>query len=219
MRYLQALRFLHRTYRGYPFGHRLHVFIRFLTCPFLRTLGDLPQFGSVLEIGAGHGIYSYFAAHRGHRVFAVEPDLRKSIHPEHAPGVQWIAGYDECIRGVFDAAVIYDATYRMPVAYRTEVYRRAFERLAPGGTFLLKDMDPRRSWKMAFARLQEWLSDRFLKISIGSGFIYQTRAEVEATLRAIGFEDIRARAIDRGYPHPHLIYTARKPRIMDAIAP
>lgn len=215
MRYLEALRFLHRTYRDYPLPHRAHVFVRFLTCPFLRTLDVLPASGRVVEIGAGHGIYSYFAARdAARRVFAVEPDLRKSIHPEHAPGVHWIAGYDESVRGTWDAVVIYDATYRMPIDYRTGVYRRAFERLGEGGTFVLKDMDPDHPWKMAWARAQEWLSDRFLKISIGSGFIYQTRAEVAETLRAIGFEDVQARAIDRGYPHPHIIYTARKPRIM-----
>lgn len=212
MRYLEAFRFLRRVYRGYPPSHRAHVLVRFITCPFVRTLEDLPASGRVLEIGAGHGIFCYFAARNPARsVVAVEPDLRKTLNPNHAPGVQWIAGYDDCIRGEFDAIAIYDATYRMSIAYRTELYRRVFERLKPGGTFLLKDMDPEHRLKMSWARAQEWLSDHLLKISIGSGFIYQTRAEVDATLRELGFTDFRPRAIDRGYPHPHIIYTARKP--------
>lgn len=166
----------------------------------------------MLEIGAGHGIYSYLASRdRSRRVYAVEPDLRKSVHPEHAPGVQWIAGFDDCVRGTFDTIVIYDATYRMPIDYRTELYRRVFDRLRPGGTFILKDMDPAHRWKMKWARVQEWLSDTFLHVSIGSGFIYQTREEVEATLRGIGFEGFTAREIDTGFPHPHIIYSARRP--------
>lgn len=212
MSVLAAARFLGRIYHDYPLSHRLHVLVRFVTCPFVRTLEDLPPGGRMLEIGAGHGIYSYLATRDpSRRVFAIEPDLRKSLHPEHAPGVQWIAGFDECVGGVFDTVAVYDATYRMSIAYRTELYRRAFQRLRPGGTFLLKDMDPGRRWKMRWARFQEWLSDTFLKVSIGEGFIYQTREEVEETLRAIGFEDFRARAIDAGYPHPHVIYSARKP--------
>ena len=212
MRYFEALRFLRHVYRGYPFGHRLHVLIRFFTCPFVRTLDILPG-GRMMEIGAGHGIYCYFAARDSARnVIAVEPDLRKTVHSHHAPGVRWIAGYDDAVRGEFDAIVIYDATYRMSIPYRTELYRRAFDRLRPGGTFVLKDMDPGHRLKMKWARFQEWLSDTLLKVSLGSGFIYQTRAEVEETLRGIGFEEFRARAIDRGYPHPHVIYTARKPR-------
>lgn len=166
----------------------------------------------MLEIGAGHGIYSYLASRdRSRRVYAVEPDLRKSVHPEHAPGVQWIAGFDDCVRGTFDTIVIYDATYRMPIDYRTELYRRVFDLLRPGGTFILKDMDPAHRWKMKWARVQEWLSDTFLHVSIGSGFIYQTREEVEATLRGIGFEGFTAREIDTGFPHPHIIYSARRP--------
>ena len=42
LRNLAAARFLRRIYRGYPRSHRLHVLVRFLTCPFHRTVGDLP---------------------------------------------------------------------------------------------------------------------------------------------------------------------------------
>lgn len=213
MSFLSAARFLHRIYRRYPRTHRMHVLVRFLTCPFTRTVGDIPPGGRMLEIGAGHGIYCYLATTDPHRrVFAVEPDLRKSVNPNHAPGVQWIAAFDDAVRGTFDTIVIYDATYRMPIDYRTDLYRRVFARLRPGGTFILKDMDPGHRWKMKWARFQEWLSDTFLHVSIGEGFIYQTRAEVEATLRGIGFEGFTARAIDAGYPHPHIIYSANKPR-------
>ena len=62
--------------------------------------------------------------------------------------------------GTFDTIVIYDATYRMSIAYRTELYRRVFDRLRPGGTFILKDMDPGHRWKMKWARFQERISDR-----------------------------------------------------------
>ena len=212
MSYLSAARFLRRVYRDYPLSHRLHVLVRYVTCPFVRTLDEPPTGGKMLEIGAGHGIYSYLSAHdSARRVYAVEPDLRKAVHPEHASGVQWIAAFDEAVRGTFDTIVIYDATYRMSIDYRTALYGRVFSRLRPGGTFILKDMDPGHRWKMKWARFQEWLSDTFLKVSIGEGFNYQTRAEVEETLRAIGFEAFSARAIDRGYPHPHIIYTAKKP--------
>lgn len=210
--WLAATRFLSRVYRRYPRTHRLHVLVRWLTCPFVRTLHDLPAGGRMLEIGAGHGIYCYLATRDPkRRVYAVEPDLRKAVNPNHAAGVQWIAAFDDAVRGTFDTIVIYDATYRMSIAYRTELYRRVFDRLRPGGTFILKDMDPGHRWKMKWARFQEWLSDTFLKVSIGEGFIYQTRAEVEATLRGIGFGGLTARAVDAGYPHPHIIYSAKKP--------
>lgn len=211
--YVTALLQLHRAFSHYPAGARAHILVRFFTAPFLRTLDAVPRGSRVLEIGAGHGSYAELITRNGiaREVIAVEPDLRKSLLPMRNPQVRWVAGFDSCIRGEFDAVVIYDATYRIPLDERVAMYRRSFTRLRPGGTFVLKDLDPEHKFKMSWARFQEWLSDHFLHISIGSGFIYQTRGEVEQTLASIGFVDFKVAEVDRGYPHSHIIYTARKP--------
>jgi SAM-dependent methyltransferase len=212
MGHFRALRILHRAFSRYPVRHRLHMLVRYATCPFLRTLDDIPAGARVLEIGAGHALYArLITEERATSVVAVEPDLRKSLLPTPSARVTKVAGYDDCIRGTFDAAVIYDVTYRMPMDVRKAIFERVFARLEPGGVFVFKDMDNGHPWKMKWARLQEWLSDTFLHISMGEGFIYQTRDEVEAMLRATGFTNFTARAIDRGYPHPHIIYRATKP--------
>ncbi len=210
--YFRGLRILHRAFGNYPAGHRLHILIRYFTCPFTRTIDDVPAGARVLEIGSGHSAYGVLIGERVREVVAVEPDLRKSVLPSPSPKIKKVAGFDDCIRGSdFDAAVVYDVTYRMPEDVRQALFARLFTRLRPGGVLVFKDMDNGHRWKMKWARFQEWLSDHFLHISIGEGFIYQSRAEVETMLREIGFTDFHARAIDRGYPHPHIIYTAVKP--------
>jgi SAM-dependent methyltransferase len=210
--YFRGLRILHRAFGNYPAGHRLHILIRYFTCPFTRTIDDVPAGARVLEIGAGHSAYGVLLQERVREVVAVEPDLRKSVLPSPSPKIKKVAGFDDCIRGSeFDAGVVYDVTYRMAPDVRHALFSRLYARLRPGGVLVFKDMDDGHRWKMKWARFQEWLSDRFLHISIGEGFIYQSRAEVEAMLREIGFTNFQARAIDRGYPHPHIIYTATKP--------
>lgn len=211
--YVDALRLVRRAFSHYPAGHRLHIFIRFFTVPFVRTLRYVPAGSRVLEIGAGHGTYALLLtrSNTAREVIAVEPDTRKSLLPMRDPRVKWVAGFDDCIRGTFDAIAIYDATHRLSIEARTELYRRVFDRLRPGGTFLLKDLDPEHRLKMGWARLQDWLSDTFLGISIGEGFIYQTRGEVEATLRSIGFEGFEVHEVGWGYVHPHIVYVAKRP--------
>jgi len=214
--YFKALVILNQTFRKLPLASRLHILVRFITCPFLRTLYVVPTQGRILDIGAGHGTFARLAVEQGAReVIAVEPDLRKALLPIEAKGVRFVAGFDEAIRGMFDAVVIYDATYRIPLEERERLYKRAYERIRPGGLFVLKDLDPDHRLKMSWARLQEWLSDTFLKISIGDGFIYEARASLADRLARIGFIDFRAHEIDAGYPHAHIIYTARKPGTRD----
>jgi SAM-dependent methyltransferase len=142
--YVRALRILHRAFRNYPPGHRLHILIRFLTCPFLRTIDDIPQGARVLDIGSGHALYGVLAAEeRAREVVAVDPDIRKSLLPAPHPKIRKIAGYDDCLRGTFEAVVIFDVAYRMPPDERRKLFESVFARLKPGGIFLFKDMDPR----------------------------------------------------------------------------
>src|SRR5688572_4812840 len=165
---VRAMRVLHRAFSRYAPSQRIHILIRFLTCPFLRTIDDVPRGARVLDIGSGHALYGVLLLDEGaSEVVAVDPDLRKSLLPSPSPKIRKIAGYDDALRGTFDAVVIFDVAYRMPPQERRELFTRVLERLEPGGTFLFKDMDPRHRLKMKWARFQEWISDRLLRITLG----------------------------------------------------
>lgn len=190
----------------------MHVLGRYLTCPFTRVLDAFPAGGRVLEIGSGHGLFALLIAENGAgEVIGVDPDLRKSLLPTPAKNVRKIAGYDECIRGTFDAVAICDVAYRLPLDVQRALFARVLDRLRPGGVFVLKEMDSGHRWKMKWARFQEWLSDTFLHLTHGSGFTCESREDVHGMLAGLGFVDVSARAVDAGYPHPHIVYTARKP--------
>ena len=210
--HVRALRILHRAFRGYPPKHRIHILVRYLTCPFNRTLDVVPEGSRVLEIGAGHGVYALLiSTERAREVVAVDPDLRKMLLPTPSPRIRKVAGFENCIRGTFDVIAFYDTLYLFEVRDRPALFASLFARLNPGGTLVLKDMDPSDRLKTWWAKTQEDLNTRFLHITTGSGFVHQTKEELAALLEAAGFVDFHARSVGRGYPHPHILYTARRP--------
>ena len=209
--YVRALGLLHRTFRNHPWGQRVHILGRFLTAPFMRTLEVIPEGSRVLDIGSGHGTYPrLIVEERAREVIAVEPDIRKMLTAFKHPRVRFVCGFDDCIRGQFDVIVIYDVIYRLPPAERDRLFKRVYDRVKPGGLFILKDLDPSNRLKWTWNRIQESISDRFFGLTIGEGFFIDTREQIGERMARAGFVDFEWKRVDFGYPHAHVIYTAKK---------
>ncbi len=210
--FFQALSLVRRTYRKAPPATRFHVLGRFLTCPFLRVLDYLPPDSVLLDLGTGHGIFAHLALQVGaRRVAAVEPDLRKifMVFPHRQMHV--IGGTDAAVAGTFDAVTVIDVLYRLPISEWDELFRAIRERLAPGGIFLLKEMDPEHPVKARWNRLQEWLVDR-VGLTLGEAHSFETREQIRERLLRAGFASCEAVAIGAGYPHAHILYVATDAR-------
>jgi cyclopropane fatty-acyl-phospholipid synthase-like methyltransferase len=211
LRYVKALRVLHETFSACPATERAHILGRFLSCPFLRVLPHLPENARVLDIGAGHGTFARMAIEAGAtKVIAIEPDLRKTLPSFHHRGISFVAAFDDAIRGRFDAVTMFDVLYRIPQNEWPSLFDRVYERLEPGGVFMLKELDPDSRLKFAWNRTQEAISDRFLKLTLGDKFVYATPAEMRTKFEEAGFRDFKSIRIDRGYPHSHILYVGAK---------
>jgi SAM-dependent methyltransferase len=209
--YFQALSLLRRTYRTAPTATRFHVLGRFLTCPFRRVLDYLPPGARVLDLGAGHAIFAHLALEGGARsVVAVEPDLRKIFLTFPQPHLRVVGGRNGAVAGRFEAVVVVDVLYRLPTSEWDSLLCAVRERLAPGGVFLLKEMDPGHRLKARWNRLQEWLVDR-VGLTLGEAHSFETREQIRGRLLRAGFERFAAVEIGAGYPHAHILYISRTP--------
>jgi SAM-dependent methyltransferase len=210
LRYGPALRLVRRTYAGAPAAARFHVLGRFLSCPFLRVLPFLPPGARVLDLGAGHGIFAHLALAAGAReAVAVEPDTRKVFDVFPSPGLRVVNGYHEAVRGQFDAVTVFDVLYRLPRTQWDPLLAWIGERLAPGGVFLLKEIDPGHRVKALWNRTQEKLAD-LVGLTLGEAHSYESRDQIRERLLRAGFGDFEAVEIGAGYPHAHVLYVARR---------
>jgi len=196
---------LYRAFRSFPPAARAHTLIRFLTCPLLRVADRVPPGGTLLDIGAGHGVFAVLVRDRVARVFGVEPDLRKVLP---VAGCRFVAGYDDVIRGSFDVITIIDVLYKIPMAEWDALLARIAARLKPGGTLIVKEMDPTERLKNRWNRLQEAAASA-LGLTLGESFSYEAPADFTARLKRHGFARVDVERIDAWYPHPHLLYVAR----------
>jgi cyclopropane fatty-acyl-phospholipid synthase-like methyltransferase len=173
----------------------------------LRVLSALPSGASLLDIGAGHGLFPALAHARGaRRVVAVEPDLRK-VRP--IPGIEFVIGFDDAVTGTFDAISIIDVLYKIPIEEWDALLTRCRARLSDGGLLIIKEQDPTARFKNSWNAMQERLATA-LHMTLGESFSYEAPAAFKARLERLGFVDVRTRRVDFGYPHPHVLYVARR---------
>jgi 2-polyprenyl-3-methyl-5-hydroxy-6-metoxy-1,4-benzoquinol methylase len=205
--FIRAFIVLHRVYGRRPLRDRVHTLVRFLTCPMLRVLDAVPHSASLLDIGAGHGLFATLAhARDARRVVAVEPDLRK-VRP--IAGVELVIGFDDVVTGTFDAISIIDVLYKIPIADWDALLIRCRERLAVDGLIIIKEQDPTARIKNAWNALQERIATA-LHLTLGESFTYESPAAFLARLTRLGFVDARSKRVDFGYPHPHVLYVAKR---------
>jgi 2-polyprenyl-3-methyl-5-hydroxy-6-metoxy-1,4-benzoquinol methylase len=210
-----------RAYREAPLGDRLHVLVRWLTCPFPPVVEVLPSTGRVLEVGCGHGLFSGYLAQRspGLQVHGVDIDADKiavaaAAEPLTGGRLDFAVGESGSVpEGPWDAVVLVDVLYLLDEAAQRSLLESCASVLAPGGVLVVKDMATRPRWKARWNAVQEALSVRILKITEGSPeFVFTDPDERARWLVAAGLEDVRACRLDRGRVHPHHLLVGRAPR-------
>ena len=208
------------AYRDAPRGDRLHVWVRWLSCPFPPIADVLPSTGRVLEIGCGHGLFSAYAARRspGLQVLGVDIDAEKiavaaASEPVDGGRLEFAVGRSGSVpAGPWDAVVLVDVLYLLDTASQRALLESAAAALAPGGLLVVKDMATRPRWKARWNAVQESLSVRVLGITAGSReFAFVDPEERAGWLAGSGLRDVRMRRLDRRRIHPHHLLVGQAP--------
>jgi 2-polyprenyl-3-methyl-5-hydroxy-6-metoxy-1,4-benzoquinol methylase len=208
------------AYRSAPAADRLHVLVRWLTCPFPPVVDVLPRTGRVLEVGCGHGLFSTYAGRRlpGVEVHGVDIDADKiAVAARSAAGSAARVSFAVAESGVlpagpWDAVVLVDVLYLLDEAGQRALLEACAAVLAPGGVLVVKEMSTRPRWKAEVNRVQETVSVRVLGITAGSTeFAFVDPDERARWLQTAGLVGVRSRRLDRGRAHPHHLLVGQAP--------
>lgn len=203
-------------YREASLGDRVHVHMRWRSCPVAMVAAEVPLVGRVLDVGCGHGLVSHYLADgaAGREVVGVDIDQRKVAVAAATPSdgrVRFtVAAPGELPEGPFDAVVIVDVLYLLDDAGRDGLVATAASRLAPGGVLVVKEVGTAPRWKATVAAAQERLSTGVLGITAGSHHGFDDLEQLGDRLRRAGL-DTTTRRLDAGRLHPHVLAVGRAP--------
>lgn len=207
-------------YRNQSRGVRLHTALRAWSAPLDAVVGAIPETAkSLLDVGCGHGLVAneFALRHPDARVLGIDLSDTKIAAAAASIGgrpnleFRHVALQNVPERG-FDAVSLVDVLYLVPVAEWTPFLRHCFTRLAPGGTFVLKEVVTEPRWKFERIKLQEFISTRVVRITKGDVMHFETPPQLKQRLLDLGFEDVGIHALDRGYATPHVLLVARRPK-------
>lgn len=219
-------------YADAPAAVRAHVHVRWWSAPFEPVAAALPAAGEILEIGCGHGLFAAYAAltEPGRRVRGVDIDAAKIAHAQRAaarcaaragaragaraqdPRLSFaVAGSGAVPAGPWDAVVVVDVLYLLPVTEQQRLLTQAAGALRPGGTLVIKEMGAEPRWKARWNVLQETLSVKVLRITAGSSFAFVPPAVTARWLADLGMS-VTLHRLDRRRLHPHHLMVATATR-------
>jgi 2-polyprenyl-3-methyl-5-hydroxy-6-metoxy-1,4-benzoquinol methylase len=204
-------------YADAPLAARVHVRVRWATCPLRAVAAQVPRQGRLLELGCGHGLLSLHLALSGpeRSVVGVDVDERKiEVARQAAAGVPScrfeVTPPGELPKGPWAGIAIVDVLYLLAPEAQRWLLRACLDRLGPDGVLVVKEMGTSPAWKAAWNRLQETLSVRLLGITAGEGELhFLPPEELAAVMGSTGLV-VRHRPLHRGYPHPHHLLVASR---------
>ena len=192
-----------------------------LSAPLADVAARVPA-GRILDVGCGHGaLTALLTVDRADRsVVAIDPDPRKvawaSASVGRLPNVEVRRGTVDGLlpseARSFDAVVIADVLYLLPVERWEAFLASVFRLLKPGGRLFLEEAEGDRSWRHLKWTLQELVMVRLLRRTHGSGGLQlRPRAFTEARLRGVGFDGVGTTTMSAGYTAPHILIEGRRP--------
>lgn len=205
-------------YRGQSPGVRLHTRLRAWSAPLDAVVAAFPLTGRMLDIGCGHGLVANEIALRSPaaRVLGIDLSETKIASAQaSATGLAQVEFRHAALEAVtetdFDAVGLIDVLYLVPEASWTRFLKTCFEKLAPGGTFVLKEIGTAPRWKFERLKLQEFMSTRILRITKGDTMHFESGEELKRRLEDLGFEGVEIHRLDAGFTSPHLLLSAKRP--------
>jgi SAM-dependent methyltransferase len=212
-------------YRDVPLSTRAFLEARWRLTPYSEMAAKLPPRGTVLDLGCGHGLFSLALAlgSRERKVIGLDHDEQRirlaARAAEDVPNLSYSSGTlskpEQTGAGLEPGSVagisMIDVMHYFPYAEQERLFAQAYDLLSPGGTLIVREVNPGEGAASSFNRLYEKLatSTGFTRSEKKAQLHFRARDEWEETLRSRGFEVTSERCSH--FLFADVLYVCRKP--------
>lgn len=202
-------------YSKLPLGEKIHIYVRYKTCPWAGILKNMPAGDSLIDIGCGHGLFINLLDLTGNNfksLIGTDPDAGK-INIARQTQDKGIRFYTESIFSLEQSCDVYsamDVLYLLPYEFQHKIIQYVYDKLPLGGYFVIKDVVKRPLWKYWVLFIQDSLMVKVFKRTYGKNFYFTSGDAMKNRLLEAGFRNIDVKRIDKGYAYPHILYVCRK---------
>lgn len=211
-------------YRQQKLGTRLFLQARWRLTPYSVMASKLPPQGLILDLGCGHGLFALALAMGAseRKVIGLDHDTARIAAARQAasglPNLSFSTGTlsdpgqtGKTAAGSVSGVSMIDVMHYFTRPEQERLFRQAYESLAPGGTLIVREVDPSKGLMSSFNRFYE-------KVATSTGFTrseekqqlhFREREEWEEQLRLTGFD-----VTSQPCSHPlfaDILYVCRKP--------
>jgi cyclopropane fatty-acyl-phospholipid synthase-like methyltransferase len=210
--------------RAYPsWVTRAYLVVRFsiIRRILVDLLENLPERGTVLNLGSGIGLFDIYAAHHRPGVEFIGVDVnpkRIALSSQAArtfgvSNVTFIHGdVTEALPDLApDVVITLDVLHHIPTVAQDRLLEWVASHLRPDGVLFVKDISTRTPWKVTFTRVLDDIMTR------RQPTYYFSAGSMRERLARLGFVTTTFHLWDY-IPFPHIIYVAHKGRAANAAA-
>jgi cyclopropane fatty-acyl-phospholipid synthase-like methyltransferase len=214
---ISKIKIIIKSYSQASFSTKLFIIVRSIVCPWNIILDHLPDKGSVLDIGCGHGLFLHLAKDKYPDLKCVgyDHDKHKIDIASNSSKRKEIAFFlDSQIDGLepesFDCITVIDVLYSVPLEKWPDIFAVARKYLKPDGKIIIKETVSSPRWKYYICLLQEFVAIKILKYTKGKSPILES---VRFYLQQIETNDLATQGhkrVDQGYLWPHYLFVCNK---------
>lgn len=204
-------------YRNNSLFTRLHIWVRFKTCPFLLIEKFVPREGLIIDYGCGHGIFTHILSMLSplREVYGFDiscaklKEANKSVAKESR--INFLNNIEkvESLIKKANCITMLDVLAYFPGDIREDMLRRFYDNLRPGSILIIKDIQKTFSMKYGWLYLQEKVAVKFLKITEAASLNFLNIEYLSNLLKKIGF-NVRVIDLHSRYLYPHAVYICNK---------